>query len=75
LKIVALRAAHWKIGRARTQIHQIRGHHISLFPKDHPIYKGHLKPFTGDDLAKLRARIAELEKEPKYIKLAELAGL
>ncbi len=62
-------------GRSKVQIHQIRGHHISLFPKGHPIYEGHLEPFTDEDLAKLAARIRELEREPKYRKMAELAEL
>ena len=62
-------------GRSREQIHQIRGQHIALFPKDHPIYKGHLKPLTEDDVARLRSRMTEILAEPKYIKMAELAGL
>jgi diadenosine tetraphosphate (Ap4A) HIT family hydrolase len=62
-------------GRSREQIHQIRGQHISLYPKDHPIYKGHLKALTADDLVQLTARIAEILAEPKYAKLAELAEL
>jgi len=62
-------------GRSREQIHQIRGQHISLFPKDHSIYKGHLKPLTEEDLARLRARIGDILAEPKYAKMAELAEL
>jgi diadenosine tetraphosphate (Ap4A) HIT family hydrolase len=63
-------------GRARTQIHQVRGEHLSLFPKGHPIYAGgHLEPFTEDDIEKLKARIAELEREAKYEKMAALAEL
>ncbi|MBZ5633122.1 MAG: hypothetical protein LAO55_08330 [Acidobacteriia bacterium] len=62
-------------GRSREQIHQIRGQHIALYPKDHPIYKGHLKPLTENDLARLRARIGEILTEPKYAKMAELAEL
>jgi len=62
-------------GRARVQIHQIRGQHISLFPKDHPIYKGHLKALTPEDLARLGARIREILTESKYAKMAELAEL
>jgi diadenosine tetraphosphate (Ap4A) HIT family hydrolase len=62
-------------GRARRQIHQIRGQHISLFPKDHPIYDGHLKPFTTDEAEKLRVKIEEISHEEKYVKMAELAGL
>ncbi len=62
-------------GRSREQIHQIRGHHMFLYPKDHSIYKGHLKALTEADLAGLRARINELLDEPKYVKMAELAEL
>jgi len=62
-------------GRSPEQIHQIRGQHISLFPKDHSIYKGHLKPLTEEDLARLRARIGDILAEPKYAKMAELAEL
>ena len=46
-----------------------------LYPKDHPIYKGHLKPFTENDLDRLRARIAEILAEPKYAMMAQLAEL
>jgi len=62
-------------GRSREQIHQIRGQHLALFPKDHPIYKGHLKALTENDLIRLRARIGEILAEPKYAKMAELAEL
>jgi diadenosine tetraphosphate (Ap4A) HIT family hydrolase len=62
-------------GRARRQIHQIRGQHIALFPKGHPIYEGHLKPFTKQETDKLRKRIEEISREEKYVKMAELAGL
>ena len=62
-------------GRSREQIHQIRGHHMFLYPKDHPIYKGHLKSLTEDDLVRLRSRVGEILAEPKYIKMAQLAGL
>ncbi len=62
-------------GRARVQVHQIRGQHISLYPKDHPIYKGHLKALNGDDLERLRARIRDILAEPKYARMAELAEL
>ena len=62
-------------GRAKEQVHQMRGHHIALFPKGHKIYDGHLKPFSEDDVAKLRARIEALASEPKYVKMAELAEL
>jgi hypothetical protein len=62
-------------GRSREQIHQIRGQHIALFPKDHPIYRGHLQALTEIDLARLRARIGEILTEPKYAMMAELAEL
>ncbi len=62
-------------GRARRQIHQIRGQHISLFPKGHPIYDGHLKPFTEEETRILREKIDEISHEEKYVKMAELAGL
>jgi hypothetical protein len=62
-------------GRSREQIHQIRGQHISLYPKDHPIYKGHLKALTEDDLVRLRVRIGEILADPKYAMMAELAEL
>lgn len=62
-------------GRARKQVHQIRGQHMFLFPKGHPIYDGHLKPFGEDDVARLRNAVAEILREPKYERMAELAGL
>jgi diadenosine tetraphosphate (Ap4A) HIT family hydrolase len=62
-------------GRARRQVHQIRGQHIVLFPKDHPLYQGHLKPLTEADIGALKARIAAVLKLPKYKTLATLAGL
>ncbi|MCX6648336.1 MAG: hypothetical protein NTV61_02965 [Candidatus Bathyarchaeota archaeon] len=62
-------------GRARKQIHQIRGQHLSLFPKGHPIYEGHLKPFTEDEAERLRDKIGEISHEEKYVRMAELAGL
>ena len=62
-------------GRSREQIHQIRGQHMFLYPKDHPIYKGHLRAFTEDDLVRLRARIVEILAEPKYAMMAGLAEL
>jgi len=62
-------------GRSREQIHQIRGHHMSLYPKDHPIYKGHLHPLQQDDLARLRTRIQGILSEAKYVKMSELADL
>ena len=62
-------------GRSHKQIHQIRGHHMFLYPKDHPIYKGHLKALSEADEAQLRARIGELLTEEKYNKMAEQAEL
>src|SRR5215471_5633235 len=55
-------------GRAREQIHQIRGQHIFFYPKDHKIYKGHLAPLNSEDLERLRIRIRELANETKYKK-------
>lgn len=62
-------------GRAREQTHQIRAHHMFLYPKGHKIYDGHLKPLTDDDLRGLRGKIADILKEDKYRKMAELAGV
>lgn len=62
-------------GRAKEQIHQIRGHHMFLYPKGHPIYKGHLKSFSESDLSRLRQRIDEILNEPKYRKMADFAEL
>ncbi|MBI3675849.1 MAG: hypothetical protein HY243_04450 [Proteobacteria bacterium] len=62
-------------GRAKEQIHQVRGQHIALFPKDHPIYRGHLKPIGDSELAQLKARIAAILGETKYARMAELAEL
>jgi len=62
-------------GRSRDQIHQIRGHHMFLYPKGHKIYAGHLKPFTEEDVARLKARIGELVHDPKYVTMARLAEL
>ena len=62
-------------GRSREQISSdSRTTHL-LYPKDHPIYKGHLKPLGDDDLSRLRAHIAEILAEPKYEKMAQLAEL
>ncbi len=63
------------MGRAREQTHQIRGQHIFLFPKDHKIYQGHLKPLSNEQVDSLRKRISEILAEPKYKKMAELAKL
>jgi diadenosine tetraphosphate (Ap4A) HIT family hydrolase len=63
------------MGRAKEQTHQIRGQHIFLFPKDHKIYRGHLKPLSDEQVDSLRKRIAQILTEPKYKKMAELAEL
>ena len=62
-------------GRARRQIHQVRGQHISLFPKGHPIYEGHIKPFTEDEAERLKVAIEDVLHMEKYVRMAELAGL
>lgn len=62
-------------GRAREQIHQIRGHHMFLYPKGHKIYQGHLEPFNDSDLKKLRAKIEDILNGEKYLKMAELTGI
>ncbi len=62
-------------GRARRQVHQIRGQHLSLFPKGHPIYDGHLKPFTEDEVERLRVKIVEISHEEKYVRMAKLASI
>jgi diadenosine tetraphosphate (Ap4A) HIT family hydrolase len=62
-------------GRAKEQTHQIRGHHMFLYPKGHKIYQGHLKPFTEDQVKELEAKIEEISHEEKYVRMAELAGL
>ena len=63
------------MGRAKEQTHQIRGQHIFLFPKEHKIYQGHLKPLSEDQINDLRKNINEILKEPKYMKMSELAEL
>ncbi len=64
------------MGRAKIQIHQIRGQHIFLpYPKDHPIYKGHLNPLNEDEIELLKLEIQKISKEAKYIKMAELAEI
>jgi diadenosine tetraphosphate (Ap4A) HIT family hydrolase len=62
-------------GRARKQMHQMRGQCMVFFPKDHPIYKGHLKHFNPEEITKLRNEIASILKDEKYTKMAELAGI
>ena len=60
-------------GRAKKQMHQIRGHHMFLYPKGHEIYRGHLKPFNEDEVDKLRQKIKEISAEEKYVTMAKLA--
>jgi len=62
-------------GRAKEQTHQIRGQHMFLYPKGHKIFRGHLKPFTKDQIKKLTAKIEEISHEEKYMRMAGLAGL
>ena len=62
-------------GRANEQTHQIRGHHMFLYPKGHKIFEGHLKAFTDEDVKKLRSKVEDTLKEDKYQKMAELAGV
>ena len=63
------------LGRAKEQTHQIRGHHMFLFPKGHKIYQGHIKSLSDEQLDGLRTNIAEILTGPKYTKMAELAEL
>lgn len=63
------------MGRAKEQTHQIRGQHIFLYPKNHKIYQGHLKPLTADQVSSIRDSVKKILKEPKYVKMAELAEL
>jgi diadenosine tetraphosphate (Ap4A) HIT family hydrolase len=62
-------------GRAKEQTHQVRGQHMSLFPKDHPIYRGHLQPLNEAEVGALRLRIKAILGEPKYVRMAEVAEL
>ena len=62
-------------GRAIKQMHQMRGQCMVFFPKDHPIYKGHLKHFVPEEIAELRVKIATILQGDKYRKMAELAGI
>ena len=62
-------------GRAHEQTHQIRGHHIFLYPKGHRIFEGHLKALSDEDVKKLKAKIEDTLKEDKYLKMAELSGV
>jgi diadenosine tetraphosphate (Ap4A) HIT family hydrolase len=63
------------LGRAKIQMHQIRGQHMFLYPKDHPIYKGHLNPLSQDEINLLIDEISRISKEDKYITMAKLAGI
>lgn len=62
-------------GRAREQTHQIRGSHMMIYPEGHKIYRGHLKPFTEEEVAALKQELEAIAHEEKYLKLAELAGI
>lgn len=59
-------------GRARAKVHQVRGQHMSLFPKGHPIYEGHLKPLTDEDVMQLKSTVPQILREPKYVRMTEL---
>jgi hypothetical protein len=56
-------------------MHQIRGQGMVFFPKDHPIYKGHLKHFDPEEITELRTKITEILEDEKYTRMAELAGI
>ncbi len=62
-------------GRAKEQLHQIRGSHMMIYPEGHRIYQGHLKPLNEEEVVRLTASIDEIAREDKYRKMAELAGL
>lgn len=62
-------------GRARKQVHQIRGQHMFMYPKGHPISQGHLKPLTSEEVKALRKTVADILNEEKYRKMAELASM
>lgn len=62
-------------GRAKEQTHQVRGQHMFLFPKDHPIYRGHLQPLSDNEVDALRRKIESVLSEAKYVRMADLAGL
>jgi diadenosine tetraphosphate (Ap4A) HIT family hydrolase len=63
------------LGRAKEQTHQIRGHHMFLFPKGHKIYQGHIMQLSDEQIEGLRKEITKILSEPKYKKMAELAEL
>jgi diadenosine tetraphosphate (Ap4A) HIT family hydrolase len=62
-------------GRAKEQTHQIRGCHMKIYPEGHKIYKGHLKPFTDEEIDLLKKEIDIISQEDKYVKMAETAGV
>ncbi len=62
-------------GRAKEQLHQVRGSHMMIYPQGHKIYQGHLKPLNDKELTELKTAINEIAKEDKYQKMADLAGL
>jgi diadenosine tetraphosphate (Ap4A) HIT family hydrolase len=62
-------------GRARIQMHQMRGQCMVFFPKDHPIYRGHLKHFNPEEMQDFRDKISSILEEEKYKTMAELAGI
>jgi hypothetical protein len=51
------------MGRAKVQTHQIRGQHMFLYPKDHPIYKGHLNPLNDNEIESLKSEIQKSLKK------------
>ena len=62
-------------GRAKEEIHQIRGHHMFLYPQGHNIYNGHIKAFRIDEINKLKDGIKDILKEDKYQEMAKLADV
>ncbi|MBU3917249.1 hypothetical protein KKA14_17075 [bacterium] len=62
-------------GRAKEQLHQIRGSHIMLYPEGHKIYQGHLNPLNEEETTRLTVAVDAIAREDKYREMAELAGL
>lgn len=62
-------------GRSKEQVHQVRGSHMMIYPEGHNIYKGHLKPFTEEEVKALQEKVEQVRKQKKYEKMAELAGV
>lgn len=62
-------------GRAKEQVHQVRGSHMQIYPEGHNIYKGHLKPFNDEEVDLLIKEIDAICKEEKFVKMAKLAGI